>query len=90
MERGDTLSVPDATCRRVRHGRIRIGAPVAERDAPTIPNLVEGLERSIREMSIELPVDIAGNSLGGWMAVEAARRGIARSVVAISDRKSVV
>jgi pimeloyl-ACP methyl ester carboxylesterase len=29
-------------------------------------------------------VDIAGNSLGGSMALEAARRGIARSVVAIS------
>jgi pimeloyl-ACP methyl ester carboxylesterase len=51
---------------------------------PTIANLVEGLERSIRELSIEVPVDIAGNSLGGHMALEAAKRGIARSVVAIS------
>ena len=32
----------------------------------------------------KVPVDIAGNSLGGCMALEAARRGIARSVVAIS------
>src|SRR6185369_10349920 len=30
------------------------------------------------------PVDIAGNSLGGAMALEAARRGLARTVVAIS------
>ena len=51
---------------------------------PTVPNLVEGLERSLREMGIEVPVDIAGNSLGGYMALEAAKRGIARSVVAIS------
>ena len=35
-------------------------------------------------MRIEVPVDIAGNSLGGEMALEAAKRGIARSVVAIS------
>jgi pimeloyl-ACP methyl ester carboxylesterase len=51
---------------------------------PTVPNLVEDLERSIHEIGLEVPVDIAGNSLGGYMALEAARRGIARSVVAIS------
>jgi pimeloyl-ACP methyl ester carboxylesterase len=51
---------------------------------PTIPNLVDGLEQSLRAIGLELPVDIAGNSLGGAMALEAAKRGIARSVVAIS------
>ena len=51
---------------------------------PTIPNLVDGLDRSIRELGLELPVDLAGNSLGGTMALEAATRGIARTVVAIS------
>jgi pimeloyl-ACP methyl ester carboxylesterase len=51
---------------------------------PTIPHLVDGLERSLRAIGIETPVDIAGNSLGGCMALEAAKRGIARSVVAIS------
>jgi pimeloyl-ACP methyl ester carboxylesterase len=51
---------------------------------PTIANLVEGLDRSLRELGLEVPVDMAGNSLGGSMALEAARRGIARSVVAIS------
>jgi pimeloyl-ACP methyl ester carboxylesterase len=51
---------------------------------PTIPNLVDGLERSILGLGIKLPVDIAGNSLGGLLALGAARRGIARSVVAIS------
>ncbi len=51
---------------------------------PTIPNLVDALERSIGEIGIDVPVDIAGNSLGGSMALEAARRGIARSVVAIA------
>ena len=58
--------------------------PLPEGTLPTIPNLVDGLERSIHTMGIEVPVDIAGNSLGGCMALEAARRGIARSVVAIS------
>jgi len=47
---------------------------------PTIANLVEDLERSLGEMSIDVPVDIAGNFLGGCMALEAARRGIARTV----------
>lgn len=51
---------------------------------PTIEHLVDDLDRSLRQMGIETPVDIAGNSLGGCMALEAARRGIARSVVAIS------
>jgi len=51
---------------------------------PTIPNLVGALNVSLNELGIELPVDIAGNSLGGSMALEAARRGIARSAVAIS------
>jgi pimeloyl-ACP methyl ester carboxylesterase len=50
----------------------------------TIANLVEGLDQSIHEMGVECPVDVAGNSLGASMALEAARRGMARSVVAIS------
>ena len=58
--------------------------PLPKGTLPTIPNLVDGLEQSLHEMGIEVPVDIAGNSLGGCMALEAARRGIARSVVAIS------
>jgi pimeloyl-ACP methyl ester carboxylesterase len=51
---------------------------------PTAANLVDGLERSMREIGLSSPVDICGNSLGGYMALEAARRGLARSVVAIS------
>jgi len=50
---------------------------------PTVSHLVDGLEKSIYQMGIELPVDIAGNSLGGYMALEAARRGLARTAVAI-------
>lgn len=51
---------------------------------PTVANLVDGLERSLRGIGISFPVDICGNSLGGYMALEAARRGLARSVVGIS------
>jgi pimeloyl-ACP methyl ester carboxylesterase len=58
--------------------------PLPSGTLPTIANLVDHLDRSIRELGIEAPTDIAGNSLGGAMALEAAKRGIARSVVAIS------
>jgi pimeloyl-ACP methyl ester carboxylesterase len=51
---------------------------------PTTTHLVDSFARSLHAMGIEVPVDIAGNSLGGFMALEAAKRGIARSVVAIS------
>jgi pimeloyl-ACP methyl ester carboxylesterase len=57
--------------------------PLTKGTPPNAANLLDGLECSIRTLRLELPVDIAGNSLGGWMAFEAARRGIARSVVAI-------
>ncbi len=51
---------------------------------PTLSHLVDALEQSIGDLGIAVPVDIAGNSLGATMALEAARRGLARSVVAIS------
>jgi len=58
--------------------------PLSKGTDPTVANLVDGLERSIRNLGLALPVDIAGNSLGGAMALEAATRGIARNVIAIS------
>ena len=51
---------------------------------PTTVNLVLALQRVLQGLGIDGPVDIAGNSMGGWMALEAARLGLARSVVAIS------
>ncbi len=47
-------------------------------------HLVDGVEQSLRATGIDVPVDMVGNSLGGAMALEAARRGLASSVVAIS------
>ena len=58
--------------------------PLSSGIDPTVAHLVDGLVQSIHDLGIELPVDIAGNSLGGAMALAAATRGIARSVVAIS------
>jgi pimeloyl-ACP methyl ester carboxylesterase len=58
--------------------------PLPRCTPPTISHLVDGLCRSLRAIGVEMPVDIAGNSLGGCMALAAARHGIARSVVAIS------
>jgi pimeloyl-ACP methyl ester carboxylesterase len=58
--------------------------PLRGTTRPTVSRLVDGLDESLRQMGLGVPVDICGNSLGGCMALEAARRGIARSVVAIS------
>lgn len=51
---------------------------------PTTTALVRQLRAVLEQMGLDEPVDIAGNSMGGWMALEAARLGMARSVVAIS------
>src|SRR3954451_4725241 len=59
-------------------------APLPEGTAPTIAHLVDALESSIRDLGLTFPIDLAGNSLGGSLALEAARRGIARRVVVIS------
>jgi pimeloyl-ACP methyl ester carboxylesterase len=46
--------------------------------------LVDGLQQTLLSLGIDEPVDIAGNSMGGWLALAAATHGLARSVVAIS------
>jgi pimeloyl-ACP methyl ester carboxylesterase len=58
--------------------------PLPAHVQPTVANLVDALEHALREIGLVDPVDIAGNSLGGVMALEAARRGLARSAAAIS------
>ena len=49
----------------------------------TISDLADGLEADLDSAGIET-AHLVGNSLGGWLAVELARRGRARSVVALS------
>lgn len=46
--------------------------------------LVDGFKQTLLSLGIDEPVDIAGNSMGGWLALAAATHGLARSVVAIS------
>jgi len=58
--------------------------PLPDETPPTISNLVDGLEGSLRELGVRFPVDFAGNSLGGCMALEAARRGLAGHAVALA------
>lgn len=50
----------------------------------TTEALVDGLRQSLINLGINEPVDIVGNSMGGWLALEAAKAGLARSVVGIS------
>ncbi len=45
--------------------------------------VLDGLEQQLDRAGVTTPVDIAGNSMGGWIALEAAKRGLARSVVAL-------
>jgi len=45
--------------------------------------LVSSLAEQLARCRIETPVDLVGNSMGGWIALEAAKRGLASSVVAL-------
>ncbi len=49
----------------------------------TVRHLVDDLERRLDGLGLH-QVHVAGNSLGGWMSVELARRGRALSVTALS------
>lgn len=51
---------------------------------PTPEALGAAVVNDLRERGVELPVDLAGNSLGGRIALELAKRGQARSVVGLS------
>ncbi|TDU24214.1 pimeloyl-ACP methyl ester carboxylesterase [Panacagrimonas perspica] len=51
--------------------------------APTVAHLADTLIAQLRARGIQ-DAHVAGNSLGGWLAVELARRGFARSVTALS------
>lgn len=59
------------------------GGPALGGDEVSVALLADGLERSLDAEGIET-AHICGNSLGGWLSLELARRGRARSVVALS------
>ncbi|MBN1364513.1 MAG: alpha/beta fold hydrolase [Syntrophaceae bacterium] len=58
--------------------------PLPSHLLPTAANFIDALGSELHRIGIIDPVDIAGNSMGGYMALEAAKRGMARKVVAIS------
>jgi alpha-beta hydrolase superfamily lysophospholipase len=60
------------------------GGPPLRRGRPvSVQALADGVEEILDTAGIET-AHLAGNSLGGWLAVELGRRGRARSVVALS------
>jgi pimeloyl-ACP methyl ester carboxylesterase len=69
-------------------------APLPEGVEPTLSALVDAVEAELDKLGLDT-VHVAGNSMGGWIALELARRKRARSVVVFSpagafgsDRKS--
>lgn len=61
-----------------------VGGPSLPADVPVcMQAMVDAVEREMDAAGFDT-AHIAGNSLGGWIALELARRGRARSVVALS------
>jgi pimeloyl-ACP methyl ester carboxylesterase len=58
-------------------------APLADGVAPSLEALVDGVCAELDTLGLD-KVHVAGNSLGGWVALELARRGRARSVTVFS------
>jgi pimeloyl-ACP methyl ester carboxylesterase len=61
-----------------------LGSPPLEAGvAPTVEAWVDAVEADLDAAGFERP-DVAGNSLGGWLALELAKRGRARTVVGLA------
>jgi pimeloyl-ACP methyl ester carboxylesterase len=50
------------------------GGPVATERPVSIEHIIDDMERQLDELGLG-KVHLAGNSLGGWIAIELARRG---------------
>jgi pimeloyl-ACP methyl ester carboxylesterase len=59
------------------------GPPLPDEGPVTIDHFVDEIEREMNAAGFET-AHVAGGSLGGWLALEIAKRGRARSVVAIA------
>ncbi len=60
------------------------GGPALDSEVvPSVEALVDGIEAELDRMGLQ-KVHIAGNSLGGWIGIELARRGRAQSLVLLS------
>ncbi len=61
-----------------------LGSPARDAGAaPTVETWANAVEADLDAAGFERP-DIAGNSLGGWLALELAKRGRARTVVGVA------
>ncbi|MFP5021890.1 alpha/beta fold hydrolase [Pseudonocardia phyllosphaerae] len=61
-----------------------VGGPPLPDEAFSIDVMVDALVERLDEIGVPRDAHVVGNSLGGWAALELARRGRARSVVALS------
>jgi pimeloyl-ACP methyl ester carboxylesterase len=61
----------------------RGGPPLVTRPGAVVDRIVDDMCRQLDEAAIET-AHVVGNSLGGWVALELARRGRAQSVLALS------
>src|ERR1700756_1357231 len=59
------------------------GPALGSEVAPSVEALVDGIESGLDRMGLQ-KVHVAGNSLGGWVGIELARRGRAQSLVLLS------
>jgi pimeloyl-ACP methyl ester carboxylesterase len=59
------------------------GPPLGSEVAPSVQALADGIEEELDRLGLQ-KVHIAGNSLGGWLGIELARRGRALSLVLFS------
>lgn len=59
------------------------GPPLKSHLAPSVPALADALEDHLDQLGLQR-VHIAGNSLGGWLGIELARRGRALSLTLFS------
>src|SRR6201986_5220105 len=64
------------------------GGPLLDAQvAPSVEVLVDGIEKQLDDLGLR-QVHIAGNSLGGWIGIELARRNRAKSLVLLSPAGS--
>lgn len=61
-----------------------LGGPALPDEPFAIESMVDALIGRLDEIGVDPAPHVVGNSLGGWAALELARRGRARSVVALS------
>jgi len=57
--------------------------PLPDGEEPTVPALARAVARELEALGLRKP-HLVGNSMGGWVCLELARRDLARTVVALS------